>query len=67
MARTWHLVATEGDGPHVPTLAAAALVRKFAAGEVPFVGARPCIGLLRLEDFEREAHGLNIRMAEVPR
>lgn len=66
VARTWHLVATEGDGPCVPTLAAAALVRKFAAGDVPFVGARPCIGLLTLADFEREAQGLNIRMAEAP-
>jgi len=66
VARTWHLVATQGDGPYVPTLAAAALVRKFAAGEVPFVGARPCLGLLKLEDFEREAQGLNIRMAEAP-
>jgi len=64
--RTWHLVATQGDGPYVPTLAAVALVRKFAAGELPFVGARPCLGLLTLEDFEREAHGLNIRMAEEP-
>jgi hypothetical protein len=62
--RTWHLVATQGDGPYVPTLAAAALVRKFAAGELSFVGARPCLGLLTLEDFEREAQGLNIRMAE---
>jgi len=62
--RTWHLVATQGDGPYVPTLAAAALVRKFAAGELPFVGARPCLGVLTLEDFEREAQGLNIRMAE---
>jgi phosphoglycerate dehydrogenase-like enzyme len=34
------------------------------AGELPFVGARPCNGLLALADLEREAQGLNIVMAE---
>jgi hypothetical protein len=58
--RRWTLVATHGDGPWVPTLAAAALVRKLAAGEPPAPGARPCIGLLTLDDFAREAAGLRI-------
>ena len=63
--RTWHLVATAGDGPYVPTLAAAALVRKLHHGDISLVGARPCIGLLSLEDFARESEGLRIAMAEV--
>jgi hypothetical protein len=62
--RTWHLVATHGDGPFVPTLAAAALVRKLQHGELPFIGARPCVGCLTLDDFAREAEGLHITMAE---
>lgn len=61
-ARNWSLVATSGDGPFVPTLAAAALVRRLAAGEAIAVGARPCLGLLSLPDFEREAAGLSITM-----
>lgn len=60
--RGWSLVATHGDGPFVPTLAAAALVRRLAAGDVLPAGARPCLGLLTLADFERAAAGLHITM-----
>lgn len=60
IARTWQLVATHGHGPFVPTLAAAALVRKVQAGAVR-PGAYPCVGLLDLEDFSREMEGLAIR------
>ena len=62
--RTWHLVATAGDGPYVPTLAAAALVRKLQSNKLPFIGARTCVGLLTLEEFAQETHGLNIKMTE---
>ncbi len=58
--RLWELVATEGDGPYVPTLAAAALVRRLRQGQLPS-GAMPCVGLLNLTDFEREMDGLAIR------
>ena len=58
--RTWTLLATEGDGPWVPTLAAAALVRKLATGAAPHAGARPCVGELTLDDFAREAAGRRI-------
>ncbi len=62
--RTWHLVATDGDGPFVPALAAAALIRKLHRGERSLVGARPCVGLLSLVEFAHEAAGLRIEMAE---
>jgi hypothetical protein len=58
--RQWALVATDGDGPFVPTLAAAALVRKLAAGQALPAGAQPCMGLLSLDDFTAEAQGLSI-------
>ena len=58
--RTWTLLATGGDGPWVPTLAAAAIVRKLAAGEPPAIGARPCVGELTLDDFARETGGRQI-------
>jgi hypothetical protein len=60
--RQWHLVATDGDGPYVPTLAAAALVRKLSQGAPSIVGAMPCIGLLELHDFVIESEGLRITM-----
>jgi hypothetical protein len=63
-SRTWHLVATHGDGPFVPTLAAAALVRQLQAGAAAWVGARPCVGILSLADFARECDGLHIETTE---
>lgn len=63
--RTWVLVAGSGSGPYVPTLAATALVRKLASGTLESTGARPCTGLLSLEDFARETEGLDIQMMEV--
>lgn len=63
--RSWVLTAGSGDGPYVPTLAASALVRKLAAGAALGSGARPCMGLLTLQDFMAEARGLDIRMQEL--
>ncbi|MEF2250854.1 saccharopine dehydrogenase family protein [Ralstonia solanacearum] len=64
--RLWHLVAARGDGPYVPTLAAAALVRRWLEGTLPQRGALPCIGLLTLADFARETEGLAITMQDTP-
>jgi hypothetical protein len=62
VTRCWSLVATHGDGSYVPTLAAAALVRRLATALEPSTGATPCIGLLSLRDFQFEAEHLNITM-----
>lgn len=61
VTRTWELIATNGHGPFVPTLAAAAIVRKLASRSLLLTGATPCIGLLSLADFAAEAAGLSIR------
>lgn len=63
--RAWVLVAGSGSGPYVPTLAATALVRKLASGSLKCTGARPCTGLLSLDDFMKETEGLDIQMMEV--
>jgi saccharopine dehydrogenase-like NADP-dependent oxidoreductase len=60
LRRCWTLVATEGDGLYVPTLASAALAGKLARGEIGFRGACPCVGLLTLQDFIDAMHGLAI-------
>jgi hypothetical protein len=65
-SRTWTLCATRGDGPYVPTLAAAAMVRRLRAGDASLIGAQPCVGLLSLAEFARECEGLNIEMGETP-
>jgi hypothetical protein len=63
-SRQWQLLATCGDGPYVPTLAASALVRKLHAGDLQQMGAMPCIGLLSLEDIALEMQGLSITTSQ---
>jgi NAD(P)-dependent dehydrogenase (short-subunit alcohol dehydrogenase family) len=65
VTRTWELLATHGDGPYVPTLAAAALVRKLQEGAQGLIGAKPCVGVLSLDDFSRECLGLRISTTEL--
>lgn len=63
--REWMLVATGGDGPCVPTLAAAAVIARLAAGQALPSGARPCIGVLTSAEILAQARGLAIHAGEV--
>jgi len=48
----WDLTAPDLHGPEIPCLAAVLLARRLAAGgELP-VGARACMGMLTLADFD---------------
>jgi hypothetical protein len=65
-SRTWTLVAENGDGPQIPTLAAILLTKKLLnvsgyAPVVPARGATPAMNLLTLREFEREWHAFAIR------
>ncbi len=63
--RRWQLIAAGGDGPYVPTLAAAALVGALARGSAALVaGAYPCIGVLGLAAILHEAEGLRIEAGQ---
>ncbi len=52
--RSWQLTVPAMDGPEIPCLPAVLLARRFAQGQCPSHGARPCIGLLKLSDFGAE-------------
>ncbi len=58
--RRWTLVASDGDGPEIPTLAAALLAEEILAGRVA-PGARHAWGELELERFEPLFSALSIR------
>ena len=58
--RSWMLVAEEGEGLHVPTLAAALLAEDLLAGRIA-AGARDASGLLTLERFEPAFARLRLR------
>lgn len=64
VTREWMLVAEEGDGPYVPTLAATALVLRLAAGRGLDPGARPCVGCMSIAEVLAAASGLAITAGE---
>jgi len=49
----WSLLAKNDDGPYTPTLAAVASVRALLDDRVE-PGARPCVGVLKLAEIEKE-------------
>ena len=55
--RRWTLIAEQGDGPEIPTLAAELLARKLVGGSVDD-GARDAGGLLTLTEFQPLFDGL---------
>jgi hypothetical protein len=61
--RSWSLIAEGGDGPFVPVLPAAALVRKLAAGHPVARGATPGLGLVSLGEILAEARRAHLRIA----
>ncbi|CAM3789749.1 saccharopine dehydrogenase NADP-binding domain-containing protein [Parendozoicomonas haliclonae] len=56
----WTLCAEKGVGPYIPTLSAIILAKKLISGELQETGAKPCLGLYTLREFDREAKGLGI-------
>lgn len=58
--RQWTLIAANGDGPEIPTLAAVLIAEKILAGDIE-PGARDASELLTLADFEPLFATLSIR------
>jgi saccharopine dehydrogenase-like NADP-dependent oxidoreductase len=62
LTKRWHLLTDLNDGPFVPCGASLALVAKLAAGTVLTPGARPCMGLLTVEEYLAPLKNLAIRV-----
>ncbi len=60
-ARSWHMIAEGDDGPFVPAMAVAALVRKVLAGQPPEFGARAALAEVELTDYEAMFAAKSIR------
>jgi putative NADH-flavin reductase len=60
LERQWTLIASKGDGPEIPTLAAVVLGEAILAGKVA-AGAQPAHRLLTLAEFEPLFAGLSLR------
>lgn len=51
LTRSWMLTAEGADGPFIPTMACAAILRRLMRGQPPPPGARPATHELELADF----------------
>ncbi len=60
LCRTWELVAEGNHGPEIPCMAAVILANKLQRGDASMRGAKVCMGILRLSDFESEFARWNI-------
>lgn len=47
----WRLIAKKGVGPRIPTISAIVLANRIVDGDLTEPGARPCLGLFRLDEF----------------
>lgn len=63
LALCWDLQASDDQGPYIPCMAAVALARKLAAGQLTACGAQACVGLLGLDEYLAELQGMPIRHA----
>jgi saccharopine dehydrogenase-like NADP-dependent oxidoreductase len=60
ICRTWELVAASNHGPEVPCMAAVILANRLNRGDAFAPGAKVCMGILALPDFELEFAQWNI-------
>jgi saccharopine dehydrogenase-like NADP-dependent oxidoreductase len=61
LRRTWQLTAPAVDGPEIPCMAAISLLRRLARGETFPPGARVCMGMLPLAEFQPQFDRWGIR------
>lgn len=54
LTRRWVIIAFDGYGPHIPTIAAIILAKKLAHGVKIPSGATPCVGMVSLEEYLAE-------------
>ena len=58
----WNLIASEGDGPFIPILAAEILIRRWLE-TTPHAGAHSAVSAIRLDEFEQVFKSLAIKSA----
>ncbi|MCP5082930.1 MAG: hypothetical protein GY948_14680 [Alphaproteobacteria bacterium] len=58
---SWNLIAEGDSGPSIPSIPAAALIKRWLAGQAPELGARSAHEALELTDFEPFFQSLGIR------
>jgi Saccharopine dehydrogenase NADP binding domain len=61
VTKRWFIIARDGDGPYIPTVPAVALAAKIVSGGFVRAGAKPCVGMITLQEYLNELAHLKIR------
>ncbi len=61
MGISWNLIADGDSGLSIPSIPAAALIKRWLVGQTPEPGARPTHEALELVDFEPFVQRLGVR------
>jgi hypothetical protein len=65
----WTLYAPKGNGPYIPILSTIILAKKLLTGDCQHLpqetGAKPCVGLFKLDDFGAYFEALGIYFEEI--
>ena len=56
----WELIAHKNHGPEIPVSPALIIARQLVKNRSPMPGARACLGLFSLDDFDTEVANLDI-------
>ena len=60
--KCWSILASQNHGPYIPCGAAIALADKLANGAQIASGARPCMGLLTIDEYLQPLQNLNLQV-----
>ncbi len=60
--RRWFILARGGDGPNIPTIPAILIAHRIASGQDIAAGARPCLGLISLQEYLAELSAYDIEV-----
>ena len=59
MVRRHWIIARSGHGPNIPCVPVVLIARMLAEGRTIAAGARPCLDLISLEEFQSGLRGLD--------
>jgi len=56
----WFVIAKDGDGPQIPTIPVIILAKELVAERLTDTGAKPCVGLVLLDDYLKELNEFSV-------
>jgi uncharacterized protein YbjT (DUF2867 family) len=57
----WFIIAKDNDGPQIPCVPAIILSKKIIQGTLHTTGAKPCIGMITLDEYMKELQAFSIK------